>query len=879
MDNFLLPTKLFVPPIRPNWVNRSRLLAKLNPTPTTKLILISAPAGYGKTTLMSACLHALPEVQSCWLSLDTDDSDPRQFFRYLTAAVESLVNVQASLPHLLSAQQLPPAHVLMGAFIRDVMSVSEPFVLVLDDYHAIDSAEIDQSLAFLLDHMPPHMTLAITSRSDPGFPLSRLRARGQLVEFRADDLRFTTDEATQFFQQTMGLTLSADQIDALERRTEGWVAGLQMAALALQGRTIASNGTDDFVTHFGGSHRFVLDYLVEEALSQQPPDVRDFLLTTSILDQLNASLCDTVTERSDSQALLERLERDNLFLVPLDDERHRYRYHHLFADVLRAYAKTEQAEQRALAHARAATWFAQKGADTDAIRHALAAEDFSRAAALLEQIRLQTEGVYLLTRWIGWLEQLPTDVVEQRPVLCVGYAWALLEIGRFEPCEAWLQIAARWLAEESAEPIIAVYDEWRTLPAAIAGAYAYLALAHGAVSDAIEHAQSVLAFFEQHADLPQHAYWRRVALALLGLTRWMAGDLNGAIKPFAELTISMSHAGNLVDAISTAYTLAEIQMAQGDLNAADATLREMLAIATQNGEPYPVGTSDLYRALAVLAWERGDRDSAEIDLATASRLAQQGGLTNAEHRLYITASYFKRSLGEYAAALAMLDEAERVYMENPVPQIRPIAAIKAQIWMTQGAIDNAAAWAQTVVAPDDIDYMREFELLTLARFQLLHNPDQRAAGWKLMTTIRAAAIAASRLRTHLYTLLLDALATDTTAPLAQALALAEPFGYVQFFVDEGQPLARLLALLPPSPYRNHLLTFFDQPPKSAERLSEREREILNAAANGLKNKEIADLLFISVNTVLYHTKNIYGKLGVNKRVQAIAKARELGLLD
>jgi LuxR family maltose regulon positive regulatory protein len=789
-----------------------------------------------------------------------------------------LLDVYASLPQLLSTQQLPPVKALIGAFMRDVSAVAEPFVLVLDDYHVIDSAEIDQALAFLLDHMPPQMTLALTSRSDPGFPISRLRVRGQLVEFRADDLRFTTDEATQFFQQTMGLTLDADQIGALEQRTEGWVAGLQMAALALQGRTTASSSHDGFITHFGGSHRFVLDYLVEEALAQQPPDVRDFLLATSILDQLDAPLCDAVTQRTDSQALLEQLERDNLFLVPLDDERRRYRYHHLFADVLRAYAQTQQAQQRQLAHVRAAAWLAEKGAHARAIRHALAARDFDHVATLLEQIRWQTEGVYLLTRWIGWLEQLPTEIVEKRPVLCAGYAWALLEVGRFERCEAWLQTAERWVADDSAEPTITAHEEWHTLLAAIAGARAYLALARGAVAEAIEHGQAVLAFFEQHPELPKRDHWRRVALALLGLTRWMAGDLNGASKPFAELTSSMSKAGKLVDAISTAYTLAEIQMAQGELNAADATLSAMLAIATDKGEPYPVGTCDLYRALAALKWERGDRDSAETALDIATRLIQQGGLTNAEHRLCLTHAYFKRCLGEYDAALAKLDEAERAYMENPVPQIRPILAVKAQIWMAQGAIDKAAAWAQTVTDPHDIRYMREYELLTLARFQLLHNTAQRAAGWQLMLTIRASAIAANRLSAHIHTLILEAVATDATAPLAQALTLAEPYRYVQLFANEGQPLASLLTQLPATPYRDQLLTFFDLPAPKSDLLSEREHEILTLIAGGLKNKEIAAQLYISINTVLYHTKNIYGKLGVNKRTQAVTEARRLGLL-
>lgn len=878
----LFQTKLFVPARGRNWVARPRLLKKLNDGLPCKMILVSAPAGYGKTTLTTAWLAQLQqdEASICWVALDEDDSDPQQFFRYMAAAIEPLPGAQSSLAQILQSNQAQPAKGLIQRFISDISTVSSDFFLVLDDYHRLDSAEIDLALTTLLDYMPTQMTLVMTSRSDPGFPISRLRARRDIIEIRAEDLRFTTGEAAQFFEQTMGLTLRTEQIEALEERTEGWIAGLQMAALALQGRSVSPNNHEDLISRFGGSHRFVLDYLVEEALSQQQADVRDFLLATSILDQLNADLCDAVTERTDSQALLEQLERDNLFLIPLDDERHRYRYHHLFGDVLRAYAQSRQSDQRVPAHGRAAAWFAEQEAYTDAIRHALAAGDFDQTATYLEQARLQTEGVYQLSRWIGWLEQLPSETVDQRPVLCVSYAWSLLEVGRFEPCEPLLQTAERWLADPSAEPIIAVPEQWVTLPSSIEGARAYLALAAGRVGDAIEYGQSVLQFFDEHPNLPQNDHWRGVALSLLGLTFWMSGDLNGAMRPFKELTSAMSKAGKLVDAASTAYMVAEIQITQGDLSGAESTLREMLAIATRDGEPYPVGTSDLYRALASIAWERGEREAAETDLAMAKKLTQQGGLTNAEHRLYLTESYFSSCLGDYETAFAKLDDAERVYMENPVPNIRPPAAIKAQFWMAQGEVDKVAAWAKTVANPENISYLREFELLTFARYQLLYSSDQQSEGWKIMMAIRQNAIEAKRLRAQTYTLLLEAIATNKPESLAEALSVAEPLGFVQLFLNEGQPLAKLLEQLPSSPYRDRLLAYFGNSPRPdmVELLSEREIEILKLIADGMKNKEVADTLFISLNTVLYHTKNIYGKLGVNKRTLALAKAKELKLI-
>ncbi len=901
MFDTLLQTKLYMPPLRREWVPRPRLLAALSIQPQTKLILISAPAGYGKTTLVTAWLRqieAAGSAQVSWLALDEEDNEPQQFFRYLAAAVQPLPGVQSFLPQLLQANQDIPTKTLLKAFVQDVTAISTPFILVLDDYHVLDNAKLDNALAALCDLLPPQMTLVLTSRSDPGFPISRLRGRGQLIELRAADLRFTEAEAAQFLQQTMGLTLSPEQIAALENRTEGWIAGLQMAALSIQNRV--GTDLDKFVHSFTGSHRFVLDYLVEEALDQQPEPVRAFLLATSILDRLSGPLCDAVTGQADGQALLERLERDNLFMVPLDDERRWYRYHHLFADVLQAHALTKRPNQVADWHRRASEWFAQQGARADAIRHALAAKDFTQAACLIELIRPTIDGTYQIDMWLGWAESLPEELIRERPVLSAGYAWALLENGHLADSKARLQDAERWLNASSSGMVVADDAQWQTLPASLAAAHAYYTLALGDVAAAVHHAQQALDFFSNE-DHDHH--WRGVALSLLGLTHWINGDLESSAHAFANLTKSMIKIGKLVDAISTTYVLAEMQIAQGQLKQAEQTLQQCLQAATRQAEPLPLGASDLYRLLGDLAWERGNLDKSRNQLQTATTLGEQAALTNWAHRLCLTQAQIKQSQGDLSGALALLEEAEGLYVENPVPVVRPVAALKAKIWTVQGELDNAWAWAQAqgLSSADDLSYLQEFEHLTLARLllaQYQRNWDAQALNDAsgLLARLRSTAEAGGRMGSVLEILLLQALAhaaqndiPTALIPLKRALALAEPQGYVRRFVDEGPPMAALLqAALKEGitvPYVTRLLAAFGEvgkktavPQPLIDPLSERELEILALIATGLKNKEVAAQLLISLNTVLYHTKNIYGKLGVNKRILAVAKARELGLL-
>ncbi|MDQ3249605.1 MAG: helix-turn-helix transcriptional regulator, partial [Chloroflexota bacterium] len=594
MSTPILATKLYIPSPRPKAVPRPRLIERLNAGLHGKLTLISAPAGFGKTTLVSAWLAApsgtqavldpLAAVRSAaWLSLDEGDSDPTRFLTYLIAALQTLaVNkgappIGAGVLAVLHSPQPPrdPAgrEALLTALLNDITIIPHDFTLVLDDYHRLDAPAVDEALAFLLEHLPPQMHLVITTREDPQLPLARYRVRGQLTELRAADLRFTPAEAAEFFNAAMGLSLSPDDIAALEDRTEGWIAGLQLAALSLQGRKDIAG----FVQAFAGDNRYIVDYLVAEVLQRQPEPVRRFLLQTAILDRLNSSLCDAVTHQNDGMALLNALERGNLFVVPLDDTRHWFRYHHLFADVLAAHAQQEQPAQVAILHGRASAWYAANGLPADAIRHALAAQDFARAAGLVELAWPAMDGRFQSATWLGWARALPDALVRARPVLGVAYAWALLNGGELEAAEARFGDVERWLdpsAEKSEHPIIVDEEQFGTLPASIATARAYLTQARGDVAGSVVYGQRALNL------LPAGDHLRRgPAAALLALAQWASGDLKEAHQTLADAMSNFQKIGNLHFAISGTYGLADIRTAQGRLHEAVKIYAQTLQLA------------------------------------------------------------------------------------------------------------------------------------------------------------------------------------------------------------------------------------------------------------------------------------------------------------
>ena len=927
MSTSILATKLYIPPPRPSLVRRPRLLARLNAALQHKVTLISAPAGYGKTTLVSEWIQAFREEDKktrrqgaasasllvvAWLSLDEGDNDPLRFLTYLVAALQTLApHLGHGVLALLQSPQPPPLETTLTALLNELATLPDPVVLILDDYHLIEAKAVDQALTFLIEHLPPSIHLVITTREDPQLPLARLRARGTLNEVRAADLRFTPAEATAFLNQMMGLTLVAEEITALGVRTEGWIAGLQLAALSMRGR----EDIPGFIQAFTGDNRYIGDYLVEEVLQRQPMPVRSFLLQTAILDRLCGPLCDAVTQQTDGRELLALLERANLFVVPLDDKREWYRYHHLFADVLHAHARKEQSAQVSTWHGRASAWYEEHGLRAEAIHHALAAADFARAADLVELTWPALHRSNFRSAALqGWMKALPAGVVRIRPVLSVGYAWEYLNSGELEAAAAYLRDAEAWLDRADERPTDAMTfmdaEEFQLLPGEIASARTYLALAQGDIAGTVTYARRALAL------LPANAYVRRgPAAALLGLAYWASGELEAAYQALAEGMAGFQQAGNIIFALSGTYGLADIRTVQGRLPEAVQIYQQALQLALAQGEPVVQGTAELYLGLGELAREQGDLQAAAQYLAQSTALGEGAALPNWPCRRAIVQAQMQQTLGDLAGALDLLDEAVRHYFRGPVPDFRPIAALKARAWVRQGRLTEALGWVRErgLSAADDLSYLREFEHITLARLLIANYQHDRSeahlqAAMTLLARLLAAAETGGRMGSVIEILLLQALAyaaQDTIplamAPLARALILAEPAGYVRLFVDEGAPMAQLLAaavkhgMMPD--YTARLLAAFphlgatsatqskiqssswkDPKSKMVEPLSERELEVLRLLATELDGPEIARQLIVSLNTMRTHTKNIFSKLGVNNRRAAVRRAEELDLV-
>jgi LuxR family maltose regulon positive regulatory protein len=904
----LLETKLHVPGWRPGLVSRPRLVSALNRRAGSKLTLVSAPAGFGKSTLLAEWLAAdrTGNQPAAWVSLDSGDNDPTLFWTYvITALRTSQRGLGEHALALLHSPQPPPIESVMTILINELSALEDDVALILDDLHVIEAQPVHGAIAFLLDHLPPRLRLVIATRADPPLPLARLRGRGELTEVRAADLRFTRDEAAAFFNEMIGLDLAAGDVAALETRTEGWIAGLQLAALSMQGQRDVSG----FIQTFAGDHRYVVDYLIEEVLQQQADGVRSFLLQTAVLDRLTGPLCDAVTGQDGGTARLEALERGNFFVVPLDDTRRWYRYHHLFADVLRARLMAEQPDLVATLHQRASMWCEQQGSAAEAIRHAFAAEDFVRAAELIEWATPAMRRSRQEATLLGWLRALPDAVVRRRPVLNIAFAGTLLSVGEVESVEARLRDAERWLETKvapserpealSAEMVNLDESELERLPASIAMYRAGRALALGDVASAIVHAQRVLDLVAED-DLLE----RGAAAAMLGLAAWTSGDLEAAHRSYAEGMARLHQAGHISDTVGGAIALADIRIVQGRLREAMSTYERALRLASEQSDPLLRGVVDMHVGLSELHRERGDLDAALRHLLTSHELGEHAGFHQFPYRSRVAMARIRQAEGDLDGALELLHEAERRYMSDFYPNVRPIAAMKARVWVVQGQLDRAFEWArgQGLSADDDLSYLREFEHVTLARMLItLYKRDRKERSiheaMGLLERLLESAEAGGRTGTVIEILMLQALAYEARgsgshalAPLERALALAEPEDYIRTFVDEGDPMRNLLRQAAPgSAYARRLLRAFDEPALAssamtqtstalAEPLTAREIEILRLIAAGMRNQEIADRLFISLATVKRHVANAYGKLDAGHRTEAIARANELNLL-
>jgi len=894
----ILTSKLQMPALRHNLVQRPALMTHLNAGLHRKLTLISAPAGFGKTTVTSSWITQ-HKISAAWVSLHEHDRDPSRFLAHMIAAIQTFDDDIGRLAReaLRTVQPLVMDAVLTS-LLNEIVVISDDFWLVLDDYHVLQSPVINEAMTFLLDHLPPQMHLVIITREDPQLPLSRLRVRDQLTELRADQLRFTLHETSMFLNQVMNLTLATPDVKALEKRTEGWVAGLQLAALSLRERT----DTQAFIQAFTGSHRFVVDYLLEEVLQHQSTDVREFLLRTSILDHLNGALCDAVTGQDNGQKTLEILERNNLFVVALDDARDWYRYHHLFGDALHSMLKSKQPDHIAVFHQRASNWYTKQNQLDEAIKHALLAENFEQAANLIELRWASMSESYQSDLWFEWASQLPEAIVLRHPVLCLGYGWVKFGDGDFETAEVWFQRAERWLdatPEAQQQMVISDQQQFEELPASLHHARGYLALTMGDPSAARQYA-------EQTLELNRHRHHVNYmqGMVMCGLAHLANGDLIQANQTLSDFIAYLETTSHISDATEMVFIIGDICITLGQLHAAHQAYENAFRFLDRHGRTAVIGLEDLHRGIAdvYLVWHQ--LTLAEENILAAQEIGEQGiTRPNWLSRLYTTQAQLKIAQGEVDAAIHLLDEAERQTTPLPILLKQPISAMRANVWIRQGKLDAAQRWAHQhrLSVQDDITYLQEYDYVVLARLQLalyrVQPSDQlRESIHDLLAKLHQTAYTGQRMSHVIDVLILKALmyaaqhepnlAIDT---LQDALKLAEPEGHVRPFIEAGQPMADLLRRTSKQPimpdYSRRLLAFFDNTasPRPTEHplidpLSERELDVLRLLLTDLSGPEIARELFISLSTMRTHTRNIYSKLGVNNRRAAVRRATELKLL-
>jgi LuxR family maltose regulon positive regulatory protein len=900
-SNPLLATKLHLPRPRAQLVTRTRLVERLQQGVAGPLTLVSAPAGFGKTTLLAQGVAA-SRMPVTWLSLEAEDNDPTRFLSYLIAALQTLnVQIGATALALLHTPQPPRPETVLAQLANDLLDRGGgDFALVLDDYHVITAESIQRGMIFLLEHLPPQMHLVLATRADPPLPLARLRAQGQLAEVRTADLRFDTEEVTAFLQAVMGLDLPPGAVAVLESRTEGWIAGLQLAALSLLGRSDA----EAFLTAFSGSHRYVLDYLSEEVLARQPEPVQRFLLHTSILERLSGPLCDAVREQEGSQALLEALERANLFVVALDDERGWYRYHHLFAEMLRSHLQQREPAFVPQLHRRASAWYEQHELPAEAVQHALAVPDYELAAHLIEPIALPIALHGQIDTALGWLNALPQALVRTRPLLWVYYAVLLALTDQLEAAEARLQEAERRFQEEIADEQEQIILGWMLTARA--------ALAHlfGDIPQAVSLAQQALQLFPEAEVIPRAA---NMAIAIRAYL--VSGDVSAASEhKVAAAAAFIRTSGNLFSVVSSLSLLARLHILQGRLHQAASTFAQVVEMIPRlevlqtmfTGLLYYFGLGDLLR-------ECNDLVAAEKHLLQGMPLIKETLTVEPWVAVlgYTALARLHQARGNTHEALAILGTLTQVAEQRRFPRhlLTQVAAVRAALELSQGSLSAAIHWAEASglsTEDDDLGYLREVEYLTLVRVRIAQARDDQATPvlqdvLHLLHRLQRSAEACFRLGSVLEILVLRALAqeargdrTSALSTLERALVRASSEGYIRLFVDEGAPMLALLREIHGRSrvpgYVETLLSVFgeqhlsEHPPASArpdqlvEPLTGREREVLLLLLAGASNREIARHLVVSVNTVKRHVYNLCGKLGVQSRMQAIARARTLHLL-
>jgi LuxR family maltose regulon positive regulatory protein len=887
----LLTTKLYTSPPRPDLLSRPRLVRRLEEglRPGHRLTLISAPAGYGKTTLLSEWA-AQTDQPVAWLSLDEADNDPVRFWTYLIAALQRVEpDLGRGIPQALRSPQRPPIDALLTPLINQIAVLAEPIVLVLDDYHLISTREIQEEIAFLLEHQPVPLHLMIATRADPPLPTFRLRARGQLDELRSNDLRFTAGETEAFLSAVMGLDLEPEDADALEVRTEGWIVGLQLAALSLRDR----DDTKAFIAAFGGSHHYVLEYLIEEVVRRRPEPVQRFLMETSILDRLCGPLCDAVTGESDGDAMLTHLHQRNLFITPLDDEHRWYRYHHLLADLLQNMLRKERSagQIRAL-HRRASEWYAQQEMTVEAVNHALTTEDFERVAELIEKNSLAMVTRGELSTLLRWINALPQDLALSRPWLCIHQAWPLTFAGERGIVEPLLQQIERHVSPDDTAP------EEKEILGHVAAMRAMLSTMHGDMRQAVEMAHQ--------ADelLPTGSLGPRSVISFAFANAYYAqGDLAKAEQALTEKLETGRASDNLWILVRSLCDLADLRVIQGRHREALNLVQEALQEAEQRRARQFGTVGYVLVKLGELLHERNDLTSATRYVIEGVELMRRWQQPYELVSGYTVLAAIRQAQNDARGAMEALRNAEEIRQHHPdYYRLNHLVRLcRVRLYLSRHGAEEAARQAQEARLGETGPLIyRERELIALAHVLVAHEKWDEAL--RLLAQQAEAAETGGRFGRLIEILVLQAVAWqgqgDTARALTaleRALTLGEPEGYVRIFVEHEQPMARLLAQAAARgtapDYVGRLLDALGAgsaeiaptlappgPSPLIEPLTDRETEVLRLLGEGHSNRQIADALFITLNTVKKHTSNIYGKLGVRSRTQAVVRAQELGLL-
>jgi LuxR family maltose regulon positive regulatory protein len=904
----LLATKQYVPSVPPGFVPRARLVGRLDEGLARGVVLVCAPAGFGKTTLLADWARG-GRRSVAWLALDVDESDPARFWRYVVAALD---RVRSGIAERVGALLGPPAPVsfdgVATALINELAAQPGELVLILDDYHLVDAPAVHASLTFLLEHLPPGLRVVLAGRSDPPLRLARLRARGRLAELRAAELRFTAQEAAGLLREAVGPELPDTALTALVTRTEGWVAGLQLAGLSLRGQADAAG----LVASFSGSHRYVLDYLSQEVLESQPEPVREFLLETSVLPRLCGELCDALTGRRDGQQMLEAIEGANLFLVPLDSARGWWRYHHLFADLLQARLQRQRPERVPELHRRAAAWSDEHGLTDDAVRHALAAGEATWAARLIERyfdelFYLRGEGATVQR----WLAALPAELVDSRPRLLTTQAALAAASGRLEVVDGLLDAAERTLPGTVDEPFEPSAGKAASLLVNLA---AMIPLVRAYLAELRGDAEPAFALGSQALAEVREGEWMLGCFArgYLAVAEWLRGRLPEAESELSATITQWRAAGEHSLAVRGCHYLGEVQRAQGRPDAALGTYRQALEITAPPGRPTLPAAGVAYVGLAEVAYQRGDLDTALRQVSQGITLCRQ--LTNTQPLAngLATLAWIRQVMGDPVGALQAIDEAEQAAVGPDVASLlNPVPARRARLLLVQGDLTAVAEWTRQrgLDVADQPRYAQEPDHLVLARVLLAqHLPEQALT---LLQRLHTAATSQRRTGSLIEIQALQALAlsargedASAVATLTRTLTMAHPRGFIRVLADEGAPMRTLLDRLtaarraarpsdddiPPN-YLARLRLAFDRTPTTTqpghgaavpgliEPLTARERQVLDLLAAGWSNSRIAEHLVVTLDTVKKHVSRILDKLGAANRTEAVAKARRLDLIS